>query len=68
MPTIDVDYLEFEKLLGLELNKNMEKINEVLEFVKGEVKLFDEKANIMNVEIKDTSRPDLWNVEGLAEL
>jgi len=66
MPTIDVDYLEFEKLLGLELNKNMEKINEVLEFVKGEVKLFDEKANIMNVEIKDTSRPDLWNVEGLA--
>jgi len=68
MPTIDVDYLEFEKLLGLEWNKNMEKINEVLEFVKGEVKLFDEKANIMNVEIKDTSRPDLWNVEGLAEL
>ena len=68
MPTIDVDYLEFEKLLGLELNKNMEKINEVLEFVKGEVKLFDEKADVISVEVKDSSRPDLWNVEGLAEL
>jgi len=65
MPTIDIDYLEFEKLLGLELHKSVEKVNEILEFVKGEVKLFDEKANVMSVEIKDTNRPDLWNVEGL---
>jgi len=66
MPTIDIDYIEFEKLLGLELHRNMEKVNEILEFVKGEVKLFDEKADVMNIEIKDTNRPDLWNVEGLA--
>jgi len=65
MPTIDVDYAEFEKLLGLELQKNMDKVNEVLEFVKGEVKLFDEKADVMSIEIKDTNRPDLWNVEGM---
>jgi phenylalanyl-tRNA synthetase beta chain len=65
MPTIDVDYVEFEKLLGLELHKDMEKINDVLAFVKGEVKLFDEKEGTMNVEIKDTNRPDVWNVEGL---
>jgi phenylalanyl-tRNA synthetase beta chain len=65
MPTIDIDYIEFEKLLGLELHRNMEKVNEILEFVKGEVKLFDEKADVMNIEIKDTNRPDLWNVEGL---
>jgi phenylalanyl-tRNA synthetase beta chain len=43
----------------------MEKINDVLAFVKGEVKLFDEKEGVMNVEIKDTNRPDTWNIEGL---
>ena len=66
MPTIDIDYAEFEKLLGLELRGNVEKINDILAFVKGEVKLFDETEGIMNVEIKDTNRPDTWNVEGLA--
>jgi phenylalanyl-tRNA synthetase beta chain len=34
--------------------------------VKGEVKLFDEKEGEMNVELKDTNRPDMWSVEGLA--
>ena len=65
MPTIDIEYAEFEKLLDLDLHRDMEKVNEVLEFVKGEVKLWDEKAGVMSVEIKDTSRPDVWNVEGL---
>jgi len=66
MPTMDIDYEEFEKLLGLKLEKNVEEINEILEFVKGEVKLFSEKEGLLNIEIKDTSRPDIWNVEGLA--
>jgi len=65
MPTIDIDYAEFEKLLGIELNKDLDKINDVLAFVKGEAKLFDEKEGTMSVEIKDTNRPDIWNVEGL---
>jgi len=66
MPTIDVEYAEFEKLLGLELHRDLEKVNEILAYVKGEVKLFDEKEGVMSVEIKDTNRPDVWNVEGLA--
>ncbi len=65
MPTIDVDYAEFERMLGIELNKDLERINDVLAFAKGEVKLFDEKTGTMNVEIKDTNRPDTWNIEGL---
>lgn len=65
MPTIDVDYAEFEKLLGIELHRDMEKANEILAFVKGEVKLFDEKEGTMNIEIKDSNRPDVWNIEGL---
>jgi phenylalanyl-tRNA synthetase beta chain len=65
MPTIDVDYEEFERLLGMRFNRDFEKVNDVLAFVKGEVKLFDEKEGMMNVEIKDTNRPDTWNIEGL---
>lgn len=65
MPTIDIDYAEFEKLLGMELHKDLEKINDMLAFVKGEAKLFDEKEGTMSVEIKDTNRPDTWNIEGL---
>ncbi len=38
MPTIDVDYAELERLLGVALNGDMEKLDEILAFVKGEVK------------------------------
>jgi len=65
MPTIDIDYTEFERLLGLDLHKDLEKINDVLASVKGETKVFDEKEGTMSVEIKDTNRPDLWSIEGL---
>jgi phenylalanyl-tRNA synthetase beta chain len=65
MPTIDVEYAEFEKMLGIELKKDPEKINEVLALAKGEMKAFDENSGMMTVEIKDTNRTDLWNVEGL---
>lgn len=65
MPTIDIDYIDFEKSLGVPLNKNLERINDVLAFVKGEAKLFNEKEDSINIEIKDTNRPDIWNTEGL---
>lgn len=65
MPTIDIDYAELQKMLGIDLKRDSEKIDEVLAFAKSEVKLFDEKTGIMNIEIKDTNRPDLWNIEGL---
>lgn len=65
MPTVDVDYDDFERMLGIELHRDVEKLNDVLALVKGEVKLFDEAEGLMSVEIKDTNRPDLWNIEGL---
>lgn len=49
MPTIDVDYAEFERMLGKVLNRDLEKVNDVLAFAKGEVKLFDEKTGMMSV-------------------
>jgi len=66
MPTIDVESTELERLLGLSVHDDTAKLDEVLALVKGEVKLYDEKEGIVSIEMKDTNRPDLWSVEGLA--
>jgi phenylalanyl-tRNA synthetase beta chain len=66
MPTIDVDYAEFERLLGIALRGDMAKLDEILAFVKSEVKLYDQREGVVSIEIKDTNRPDLWSIEGLA--
>ena len=66
MPTIDVDYAEFERLLGVALHGDMAKLDEILAFVKSEVKLYDQGEGTVSIEIKDTNRPDLWGIEGLA--
>lgn len=66
MPTIEVDYLELERLLGMQFNGDMEKLDEVLSFIKAEVKAFDQKESVVSIEMKDTARADLWSVEGLS--
>ena len=66
MPTIDVDYPELERLLKVKLNGDMEKLDDILSFVKAEVKGFNEKEGTVSIEMKDTNRPDLWSVEGLS--
>ncbi len=65
MPTIDLDYNELERLLGVKVNGDMEKLDDILSYVKSEVKLYDKNAGTVNIEFKDTNRPDLWSVEGL---
>jgi phenylalanyl-tRNA synthetase beta chain len=66
MPTIDVEYAELEHLLGIELQGDMAKLDDILAFIKGEVKLYNEREGIISIEMKDTNRPDLWSVEGLS--
>ena len=66
MPTIDIEYAELERLLALKLEGDMAKLDEILAFIKGEVKLYNEKEGIVSIEMKDTNRPDLWSVEGLS--
>jgi len=66
MPTIDVELGELENLLNVSFKCNIEKLDEVLTLIKGEVKLFNQQEGVVNIEIKDTNRPDLWSVEGLA--
>src|SRR5665647_3303408 len=66
MPTIDVDYPELERLLNVKLNSDMAKLDDILAYVKAEVKGFNEKECTVSIEMKDTNRPDLWSVEGLS--
>ncbi len=66
MPTIDVDCGELERLLGWSWQGDLEKLDWLLAFVKSEVKLYNEQENVASIELKDTGRPDLWSVEGLA--
>ncbi len=66
MPTIDVDFAELERLLGVALRGDMEKLDEILSLVKSEVKLYNEQEGVVSIEIKDTNRPELWSAEGLA--
>ena len=66
MPTIDVDYLELERLLNVKLNGDMAKLDDILAYIKGEVKLYNEREATISIEMKDTNRPDLWSVEGLS--
>ena len=53
-------------MLGVELNYDLKRLDEILSYVKSEVKLFNKEEATLSIEIKDTNRPDLWSVEGLA--
>ena len=64
MPTIQIDFEDFQKLLGIKLPKESDELNEILSYVKGEVTLFNGQE--VHIEIKDSNRPDLLHVEGLA--
>lgn len=66
MPTIDVEYNELERLLCVKLNGDMEKLDDILAFVKAEVKGYNKEDGTLSIEMKDTNRPDLWSVEGLS--
>ncbi|MBN1358726.1 phenylalanine--tRNA ligase subunit beta [Candidatus Bathyarchaeota archaeon] len=66
MPTIDVACGELERLLGWSWQGDLEKLDWLLAFVKSEVKVYNEQENVASIELKDTGRPDLWSVEGLA--
>ncbi|MCL2173366.1 MAG: phenylalanine--tRNA ligase subunit beta, partial [Candidatus Bathyarchaeota archaeon] len=66
MPTIDIEYKELEQLLHIELNWDMEKLDDILAYVKAEVKGYNKQDETVNIEFKDTNRPDLWSAEGLA--
>ncbi len=64
MPTVEVELEDLGSLLGMELPRDLEKLNDILAYVKGEAK--DLEAKETRIELKDSNRADIWSVEGLA--
>ena len=64
MPTVELNREDLESLLGMRLPEDVEELNEILAYVKGEVKGLDYEE--IRVELKDSNRADIWSAEGLA--
>ncbi len=65
MPTIDVDINELQRMLNMNFEGDMAKLDDVLAYVKAEVKAYNPQDASVSIEMKDTARSDLWSVEGL---
>jgi len=64
MPTIEVDFTDLQSLVGRELPRSTEELNEIVAYVKGEVKQL--LGDDLSIEIKDSNHPDFWSAEGIA--
>ena len=64
MPTVEVEREDLESLLGFKLPEEEDRLNEVLAYIKGEVKTSGEEE--LHIELKDSNRADVWGVEGIA--
>ncbi len=60
MPTVDFSIEDLQKLLGKKISLEELKEEGIL-YAKGEIESDEIKADI-----KDTNRPDLWSIEGIA--
>ncbi len=55
---------DLEGLLGNTVSRDRDGLNEIFAFVKGDVESLDGDA--VSIEVKDSNRPDIWSVEGIA--
>jgi len=62
MPKIEISFKDLKKLVGKEID--IENFEDDVLFVKGEIEEIDNDT--IKIDIKDTNRPDLWSVEGIA--
>ncbi len=63
MPTIDISLEDLKSLVGRKI-PDKELSSEAILFAKGEIESIEGKK--AKVDVKDTNRPDLWSVEGIA--
>jgi phenylalanyl-tRNA synthetase beta chain len=64
--TIQADFYDLQHLVGRTLPTDIEDLNKILAFVKCEVSSSWKIGEEMILENKDSNRPDLWSVEGIA--
>lgn len=63
MPTIEFSKKDFESLVGKKFSPH--EFEEAMLFVKGEVDKVE--GDKITLDVKETNRPDLWGVEGIAQ-
>ena len=70
MPTTEIQFSDLEQLVGVQLPRDLDDLNETLALIKAEASLIEgrqiHEESGLRVELKDTNRPDLWAVEGMA--
>jgi phenylalanyl-tRNA synthetase beta chain len=64
MPSVQFALDDLEGLLGRKVPRDKEGLNEIFAFVKGDVESLE--ADAVSIEVKDSNRPDIWSVEGIA--
>lgn len=62
MPKIDVSYSDLCELIGRRIP--LEDLKQHIYFAKAEIE--GKEGDILKIDSKDTNRPDLWSVEGIA--
>ncbi|MEM7825299.1 MAG: phenylalanine--tRNA ligase subunit beta, partial [Candidatus Aenigmatarchaeota archaeon] len=62
MPSIEVSFSDLCSLIGKKLS--FEELKDFIAYAKGEVESIE--GDTVKIEIKDTNRPELWSVEGIA--
>src|SRR5437870_12691510 len=63
-PSVQFSLADLEGLLGKTVPRDKEGLNEIFAFVKGDVESLD--GDVVSIEVKDSNRPDIWSVEGIA--
>src|SRR5437899_10723798 len=63
-PSLQFSLTDLEGLLGKIVPRDKEGLNEIFAFVKGDVESLEGDA--VSIEVKDSNRPDIWSVEGVA--
>ena len=62
MPTIEASKKDLESLVGRKFSR--EQLEEALLYVKGELDKIE--GDSLTIDVKETNRPELWSVEGIA--
>src|SRR5213594_1746330 len=64
MPSVQFSLDDLEGMLGRTVPRDKEGLNEIFAFVKGDVESLE--GDTVSIEVKDSNRPDIWAVEGIA--
>lgn len=64
MPSVQFSLSDLEKLFGRTVPRDKEGLNEIFAFIKGDIESIEGEE--VSIEVKDSNRPDIWSIEGIA--